>query len=117
MPRAQRLMLGLLLALLAACRGDTSTPVASAPLPVPADDIAPPLSPPLVAAARAQVGVVRIYDPAYFSVPYPGGDMPADRGVCTDVVIRALRTQGLDLQQAIHEDMRRTSTSIRGNGD
>ncbi|MFT3667474.1 MAG: DUF1287 domain-containing protein [Pseudoxanthomonas sp.] len=106
MPRAQRLMLGLLLALLAACRGDTSTPVASAPLPVPADDVAPPPSPPLVAAARAQVGVVRIYDPAYFSVPYPGGDVPADRGVCTDVVIRALRTQGLDLQQAIHEDMR-----------
>ena len=63
-------------------------------------------SPPLVAAARAQVGVVRAYDPAYFSLTYPGGDVPADRGVCTDVVIRALRMQGLDLQQAIHEDMR-----------
>lgn len=106
MPRAHRLMLGLLLALLAACRGDTSTPVVPAPLPVLADDVAPPPSPPLVAAARAQVGVVRLYDPAYFSVPYPGGDVPADRGVCTDVIIRALRTQGLDLQQAIYEDMR-----------
>jgi uncharacterized protein YijF (DUF1287 family) len=63
-------------------------------------------SPPLVAAARAQVGVVRRYDPAYVSLAYPGGDVPADRGVCTDVAIRALRAQGLDLQQAIHEDMR-----------
>jgi uncharacterized protein YijF (DUF1287 family) len=101
-------MLGLLLTVLVltGCRGDTSTPVAQAPLPASADDVTPPPSPPLVAAARAQVGVVRLYDPAYFSVPYPGGDVPADRGVCTDVIIRALRTQGLDLQQAIHEDMR-----------
>jgi len=63
-------------------------------------------SPPLVAAARSQVGVTRNYDPAYVRLAYPGGDVPQDRGVCTDVVIRALRTQGLDLQQAIHEDMR-----------
>lgn len=63
-------------------------------------------SPPLVAAARSQVGVTRRYDPAYVRLAYPGGDVPRDRGVCTDVVIRALRTQGLDLQQAIHEDMR-----------
>ncbi|MGJ7903688.1 DUF1287 domain-containing protein [Lysobacter sp. 1R34A] len=63
-------------------------------------------SPPLVAAARAQIGVTRLYDPAYVRLSYPGGDVAADRGVCTDVVIRALRTQGLDLQQAVHEDMR-----------
>jgi hypothetical protein len=37
---------------------------------------------------------------------YPGGDVPQDRGVCTDVVIRALRSEGLDLQQVVHEDMR-----------
>lgn len=67
---------------------------------------APP-SPPLVAAARGQIGVTRLYDPAYVELDYPDGDVPRDRGVCTDVVIRALRTQGLDLQQAIHEDMRR----------
>lgn len=46
------------------------------------------------------------YDPAYFSIPYPNGDVPADRGVCTDVVIRAYRKLGIDLQREIHEDMR-----------
>lgn len=61
----------------------------------------------IVAAARAQVGVTRIYDPAYQRLDYPGGDVPAERGVCTDVVIRALRqARGLDLQQRVHEDMR-----------
>lgn len=63
-------------------------------------------SPPLVAAARRQIGVTRPYDPACVKMPYPGGDVPADRGVCTDVVVRALRAEGLDLQQRIHEDMR-----------
>ncbi|MDR6991268.1 DUF1287 domain-containing protein [Luteimonas sp. 3794] len=62
--------------------------------------------PTLVDAARAQVGVTVRYDPAYVRLSYPGGDMPDDRGVCTDVIVRALRTQGLDLQRAIHEDMR-----------
>ncbi len=57
-------------------------------------------------AARLQLGVVRGYDPAYVSIPYPGGDVAADSGVCTDVLIRAFRVLGLDLQQAIHEDMR-----------
>jgi uncharacterized protein YijF (DUF1287 family) len=45
------------------------------------------------------------YDPAYYSIPYPGGDVPADKGVCTDVVVRAYRALGVDLQQLIHEDM------------
>jgi len=47
-----------------------------------------------------------IYDPSYYSLPYPGGDVPADRGVCTDVVIRAYRAMGIDLQKEVHEDMR-----------
>lgn len=63
-------------------------------------------SPPLVAAARAQIGVTTRYDPAYQVLSYPGGDVPLDRGVCTDVVVRALRSQGLDLQARVHEDMR-----------
>ncbi len=46
------------------------------------------------------------YDPSYFSMKYPGGDVPADRGVCTDVVIRAYRKLGVDLQKEVHEDMR-----------
>lgn len=47
------------------------------------------------------------YDPAYFSMPYPNGDVPANKGVCTDVVIRAYRTGlGIDLQKDVHEDMK-----------
>ena len=45
------------------------------------------------------------YDPSYFSIRYPNGDVPADKGVCTDVVIRAYRKLGIDLQQKVHEDM------------
>jgi uncharacterized protein YijF (DUF1287 family) len=63
-------------------------------------------TPPWVASARKQVGVTLVYDPAYVRLPYPGGDVPQERGVCTDVVIRALRPHGLDLQKAVHEDMR-----------
>ncbi|MBL7827497.1 MAG: DUF1287 domain-containing protein [Saprospiraceae bacterium] len=47
------------------------------------------------------------YDPGYFAIPYPNGDVPPGKGVCTDVVIRALRKLGIDLQQAVHEDMSR----------
>lgn len=47
-----------------------------------------------------------IYDPAYFSLSYPNGDVPADKGVCTDVVIRAYRKMGIDLQKEVHEDMK-----------
>ncbi|MCC8036325.1 MAG: DUF1287 domain-containing protein [Rikenellaceae bacterium] len=46
------------------------------------------------------------YDPSYYSIPYPGGDVPADRGVCTDVIIRAYRKLGIDLQKEVHEDMK-----------
>ncbi len=45
------------------------------------------------------------YDPAYFSIQYPNGDVPKDKGVCTDVVIRAYRKLGIDLQKEVHEDM------------
>ncbi|MDH5367147.1 MAG: DUF1287 domain-containing protein [Cyclobacteriaceae bacterium] len=47
-----------------------------------------------------------IYDPSYFSIPYPNGDVPADKGVCTDVIIRAYRKMDIDLQKEVHEDMR-----------
>ena len=46
------------------------------------------------------------YDPSYFSIPYPNGDVPANKGVCTDVIIRAYRTLGIDLQKEVHEDMK-----------
>jgi uncharacterized protein len=61
----------------------------------------------LVDAARRQIGVTRYYDPAYRPLPYPGGDVPMDRGVCTDVVVRAYRRFGVDLQVLVHDDMRR----------
>jgi uncharacterized protein len=45
------------------------------------------------------------YDPVYYRIPYPNGDIPANRGVCTDVIIRAYRKLGIDLQKEVHEDM------------
>lgn len=62
----------------------------------------------LIQAARRQVGVTTAYDPAYSRLAYPGGDVPREKGVCTDVVIRAYRDAlGLDLQAAVHGDMGR----------
>ena len=61
----------------------------------------------IVSAARTQVGKTVIYDPAYVRLDYPGGDVPLTKGVCTDVVIRALRDAlDMDLQQLVHEDMK-----------
>jgi uncharacterized protein YijF (DUF1287 family) len=54
--------------------------------------------------AEAQRGVR--YDASYRAIAYPGGDVRADRGACTDVVIRSLRHAGYDLQSLIHQDMR-----------
>ncbi len=59
----------------------------------------------LVAAARAQIGVTIRYDSTYRRMDYPNGDVPVSEGVCTDVIIRALREQGIDLQRAVHQDM------------
>jgi uncharacterized protein YijF (DUF1287 family) len=67
---------------------------------------APVVAPVVVASARAQVGVTTAYDPAYVKLGYPGGDVPRERGVCSDVVIRAFRGAGIDLQRLVHEDMR-----------
>ncbi len=60
----------------------------------------------LIAAGLAQIGVTTVYDPAYVTLAYPGGDVAVERGVCTDVIIRAYRSGlGLDLQKLVHEDM------------
>lgn len=45
------------------------------------------------------------YDPAYFSIKYPNGDIPENKGVCTDVIIRCYRKLNIDLQKEVHEDM------------
>ena len=60
----------------------------------------------LVAAAVERTHHVVRYDPAYVQIPYPGGDVPSSRGVCTDELIRAYRSVGVDLQKEVHEDMR-----------
>ena len=60
----------------------------------------------LVKDAKSQIGKTLLYDPAYTKLSYPMGDVPLYKGVCTDVVIRALRKQGVDLQKEIHQDMK-----------
>ena len=62
---------------------------------------------PLVAAARDRLKSIVVYDGRYMRLDYPGGDVPATMGVCTDVVIRSLRNAyGMDLQKRVHEDMK-----------
>jgi uncharacterized protein len=60
----------------------------------------------LVAAAIERTHHMVRYDSAYVRIPYPGGDVPADTGVCTDEIIRIYRTVGIDLQKEVHEDMK-----------
>jgi uncharacterized protein YijF (DUF1287 family) len=67
---------------------------------------AQPALPKMIEGAKRQVGVTRSYDPAYRRIPYPNGDVPRETGVCTDVVIRAYRHAGADLQVLVHEDMK-----------
>ncbi len=63
--------------------------------------------PPLVEGAYQQIGQTTLYDPSYVSLAYPGGDVPIERGVCSDVVVRAFRKSGVDLQALVHEDMKK----------
>ena len=84
------------------------------PLLLKAAEAPNPLS--IVRAARAQIGKTLRYDPNYRALDYPNGDVPIEVGVCTDVVVRALRTSlGLDVQKLIHEDMKRHFSSYPQN--
>ena len=58
------------------------------------------------ACAQELIDDTIVYDPAYFSIKYPNGDVPEGKGVCTDVVIRTYRKMGIDLQKEVHEDMK-----------
>ena len=60
----------------------------------------------LVAAAKQRTKHSVVYDGRYMRLAYPNGDVPANIGVCTDVVIRSYRQLGIDLQVLVHEDMR-----------
>ncbi len=77
------------------------TPLLTLPLGAKADQATR-----LVEAAKARTTHNVHYDGSYFRIAYPNGDVPAHVGVCTDVVIRAYRQLGIDLQKEIHEDMR-----------
>ena len=59
----------------------------------------------LLQSAYAQVGQTVRYDAAYERIAFPGGDVPLERGVCTDVIVRAYRGIGVDLQFLVNQDM------------
>lgn len=79
------------------------TPV---PTPTPTPDTLDTIKK-VVLAAKQQIGVTKKYDPDYTQIPFPNGDVPMDRGVCTDVVVRAFRAVGVDLQVLVNADMKR----------
>lgn len=60
----------------------------------------------VIQSAIDQTSVTTGYDPSYVKIDYPGGDVPQDRGVCADVIVRAFRKGGIDLQKEVHEDMK-----------
>ena len=60
----------------------------------------------LIAAAQEQIVLTDKYDPSYVMLDFPNGDVPIDRGVCTDVIIRAFRRLAIDLQLLVHTDMK-----------
>ena len=64
-----------------------------------------------IQSARSQIGRTLSYDPSYKRLKYPLGDIPISKGVCTDVIIRALRDQHIDLQELIHKDMKTSFAS------
>lgn len=74
-------------------------------MPLPAN--APPQLKQFLAAAIEQSKITTGYDPAWVKIDYPNGDVPPETGVCSDVVVRAFRKAGIDLQKEVHEDMQR----------
>lgn len=96
-----------------ACQNNTSTIAQSSQSSLFSDNIAKPkLSEiknenirKMLESAVEQTSLTKNYDPAYVVLKYPNGDVPIETGVCTDVVIRAMRKAGVDLQKEVHEDM------------
>src|SRR5688572_16525343 len=74
------------------------------PIVKPLSDNASPQLKQMLEGAIAQAGVTTGYDPSYVALDYPGGDVPENTGVCSDVVVRAFRKAGIDLQKEVHED-------------
>ena len=106
-------LLPLLISVLAASGCQQQIPVVSRGPAVPPNRTVKPLpdnaSPQLkqmLDGAIAQAGVTTGYDPSYVKLDYPNGDVPERTGVCSDVVVRAIRKAGVDLQKEVHEDMK-----------
>lgn len=93
-------LLLVLIALFAATFIHHSPPLDTNPVTVQAQTNAA-----IAQGAAEQIGKTLYYDAAYARLAYPNGDIPLERGVCADVVIRAFRTQDIDLQKILHEDM------------
>lgn len=65
----------------------------------------------VIDGAVEQIGKTTSYDPSYQKIDYPNGDVPIDTGVCSDVIVRAFRKSGIDLQKDLHEDMKENFSS------
>lgn len=74
----------------------------------PLPETAPPALVRMIEGAIEQTNQTFYYDPTYVQIDYPNGDLPLERGVCTDVVVRAFRKGDVDLQKDVHEDMKRS---------
>jgi len=61
----------------------------------------------VIDGAIEQVGKTTGYDASYQKIDYPNGDVPIETGVCSDVIVRAFRKAGIDLQKELHEDMKK----------
>lgn len=112
----QRLSCGalcLILVISANCQQRSEPPVSKPPPHTPVEIQKPwaantsPQLKQLVESAIDQTRVTTGYDPSYVGIDYPGGDVPLETGVCSDVVVRAFRKAGIDLQKEIHDDMGR----------
>src|SRR5687768_14808619 len=79
--------------------------VPPAPVVEPLPQNASPQLKQLIEAAIEQSKITTGYDPSWVKIDYPNGDVPSDTGVCSDVVVRAFRKTGIDLQKEVHEDM------------
>lgn len=94
----------------AACRNFVQSKAVQTESSSPQLQTAPPRNLPravklMLESAVEQTKITKSYDPNYTVLTYPNGDVPAETGVCTDVVIRAMRRAGVDLQKEVHEDM------------
>lgn len=110
--RESRLAILLVLFIVAGCQRHSSYSGSSSGVRVPPRSTEWPLPQgasaqlkPFLASAVEQTTITTGYDPAYVKIDYPGGDVPPETGVCSDVIVRAFRKAGIDLQKEVHEDM------------